>query len=126
MMKFKTLLVALLMSASTFSFATGVMTEMFKMKKQLNALTQAETPDAFHQAAEIFVTQAQEAQNKTPISLSAEEDANRLKSYQAGIQEVIDVVKKADSQAQQGNLDEAKQTIAVLDEMKKKYHQEYK
>ena len=50
-MKFKTLLVALLMSASTFSFATGVMTEMFKMKKQLNALTQAENPDAFHQAA---------------------------------------------------------------------------
>ena len=72
------------------------------------------------------MTQAQEAQNKTPISLSAEEDANRLKGYQAGIQEVIDVVKKADSQAQQGNLDEAKQTIAVLDEMKKKYHQEYK
>ncbi|WP_314282526.1 cytochrome b562 [Haemophilus sputorum] len=56
------------------------------MKKQLNALTQAENPDAFHQAAEIFVTQAQEAQNKTPISLSAEEDANRLKGYQAGIQ----------------------------------------
>ena len=49
-----------------------------------------------------------------------------LKGYQAGIQEVIDVVKKADSQAQQGKLDEAKQTIAVLDEMKKKYHQEYK
>ena len=72
------------------------------------------------------MTQAQEAQNKTPISLSAEEDANRLKGYQAGIQEVIDVVKKADSQAQQGKLDEAKQTIAVLDEMKKKYHQEYK
>ena len=72
------------------------------------------------------MTQAQEAQNKTPISLSAEDDANRLKAYQAGIQEVIDVVKKADSQAQQGNLDEAKQTIAVLDEMKKKYHQEYK
>ena len=117
-MKFKTLLVALLMSASTFSFANGVMTEMFKMKKQLNALTQAENPDGFHQAAEIFVTQAQEAQNKTPISLSAEEDANRLKGYQAGIQ--------ADSQAQQGKLDEAKQTIAVLDEMKKKYHQEYK
>ena len=39
---------------------------------------------------------------------------------------MIDVVKKADSQAQQGNLDEAKQTIAVLDEIKKKYHQEYK
>ena len=72
------------------------------------------------------MTQAQEAQNKTPISLSAEEDANRLKGYQAGIQEVIDVIKKADSQAQQGNLDEAKQTIAVLDEMKKKYQQEYK
>lgn len=124
-MKFKTLLLTLLLGISSVAFSAGVMKEMFKMKQQMNLLVQAESADAFHQAAESFLIQAEEAKKATPASLDGE-DAERLKGYQAGMQDVIDVVKQADSLAQQGKLEEAKATISQLDAMKKKYHQEYK
>ena len=123
-MKFKTLLVALLMSASTFSFATGVMTEMFKMKKQLNALNQSQTSEEFQAAAEQFIEYSKDAQNTMPKSVG--DDQERFKGYQAGVQEVIDVVNQANEKAKAGNLAEAKEMIEQLDEMRKKYHKEYK
>ena len=42
------------------------------------------------------------------------------------MQEVIDVVNQANEKAKAGNLVEAKEMIEQLDEMRKKYHKEYK
>ncbi len=98
--------------------------EMFQMKKQMNSFMQAETSEEFQQAAELFLVQAEKAKETMPASL--EGDQERFAGYQSAMQEVIDFVKKADEQAKQGNLAQAKEMLNSLDDMKKKYHIEYK
>ncbi|WP_150538734.1 cytochrome b562 [Actinobacillus vicugnae] len=124
MKKFKRLLATALLVCSSFSFAKGVMMEMFQMKKQMNSFMQAETSEEFQQAAELFLVQAEKAKETMPASL--EGDQERFAGYQSAMQEVIDFVKKADEQAKQGNLAQAKEMLNSLDDMKKKYHIEYK
>ena len=105
----KTSLAVGLLAFSANALSAGVMKEMIQMKKQLNALNQSQTKDA---------------QNTMPKSV--EDDQERFKGYQAGVQEVIDVVNQANEKAKAGNLAEAKEMIEQLDEMRKKYHKEYK
>lgn len=123
-MKLKTLLAVSLLAISTTAMSAGVMKEMFQMKQQLNLLNSAETVEAFQASANNFITLSEQAKATMPASL--EGDETRFKGYQAGMQEVIDVVKKANEQAKAGKLDEAKALLAELDDMRQKYHKEYK
>lgn len=100
------------------------MMEMFQMNKQLRALNQAESVEKFQESAKAFIDISEKAKNTMPASL--EGDQERFKGYQAGMQETIDVVKKAEAQAKEGKLAEAKETISQLDALKKQYHKEYK
>ena len=123
-MKLKTFLAISIFSFSTTVMSAGVMKEMFQMKQQLNQLAQAETIEQFQTAADKFILLSEQAKIIMPASL--EEDEERFKGYQAGMQEVIDVVKKANEQARAGKLNEAKILLVELDELRKKYHKEYK
>lgn len=123
-MKLKTFLAISIFSFSTTVMSAGVMKEMFQMKQQLNQLAQAETIEQFQTAADKFILLSEQAKIIMPASL--EEDEERFKGYQAGMQEVIDVVKKANEQARAGKLSEAKILLVELDELRKKYHKEYK
>lgn len=123
-MKLKTFLAISIFSFSTTVMSAGVMKEMFQMKQQLNQLAQAETIEQFQTAADKFILLSEKAKIIMPASL--EEDEERFKGYQAGMQEVIDVVKKANEQARAGKLNEAKILLVELDELRKKYHKEYK
>ncbi|WGE80438.1 cytochrome b562 [Actinobacillus equuli subsp. haemolyticus] len=124
MKKFRLLLVAACLAFSSFAFSNGVMMEMFQMKKQLNVLQDAETTEQFQTSVSAFLKQAEKAKETMPASL--EGDQERFVGYQAAMQQVIDVAKQAEQQAQVGNLEQAKQTLEALDDMKKKYHSEYK
>ena len=120
----KTSLAVGLLAFSANTLSAGVMKEMIQMKKQLNALNQSQTSEEFQAAAEQFIEYSKDAQNTMPKSV--EDDQERFKGYQAGVQEVIDVVNQANEKAKAGNLAEAKEMIEQLDEMRKKYHKEYK
>ncbi len=120
----KTSLVVGLFAFSTNALSAGVMKEMIQMKKQLNALNQSQTSEEFQAAAEQFIKYSKDAQHTMPKSVG--DDQERFKGYQVGVQEVIDVVNQANEKAKAGNLAEAKEMIEQLDEMRKKYHKEYK
>ena len=124
MKKFKWLVVATFLAFSSMAFSKGVMLEMFQMKKQLNILQDAETTEQFQTSVAVFLLQAEKAKETMPASLDG--DQEHFVGYQAAMQQVIDVAKQAEQQAQAGNLDQAKQTLEVLDDIKKKYHSEYK
>ena len=117
-MKLKTLLAVGLLAFSANALSAGV------MKEQLNALNQSQTSEEFQAAAEQFIEYSKDAQHTMPKSVG--DDQERFKGYQAGVQEVIDVVNQANEKAKAGNLVEAKEMIEQLDEMRKKYHKEYK
>ncbi|WGE32249.1 cytochrome b562 [Actinobacillus genomosp. 2] len=124
MKKFKWLVIATFLAFSSIAFSKGVMMEMFQMKKQLNVLQDVETVEQFQTSIATFLQQAEKAKEKMPASLDG--DQERFVGYQAAMQQVIDVAKQADKQAQQGNLAQAKQMLEALNDMKQKYHSEYK
>lgn len=122
-MKIKALFSVLLLAFSTISTA-NVMMEMFQMQREMGTLLRAESAEKFQQGAENFLVAAKKAQQTMPISL--DEDQEKFKGYQAGMQEVIDVVEQAKELAAAGKLDEAKTTVSKLNKMKASYHAEYK
>lgn len=124
MLKFRHLLSIILFAFSTNIMASGVMMEMFEMKRQINLLNNAQTAEEFTQNADKFIEVSKKAQETMPNSLDG--DQERFKGYQQGMQEVIDVVAQAKTLATQGNLTEAKTVISRLEGLKKQYHSEYK
>lgn len=122
-MKIKALFSVLLLAFSTISTA-NVMMEMFQMQREMGTLLRAESAEKFQQGAENFLVAAKKAQQMMPMSL--DEDQEKFKGYQAGMQDVIDVVAQAKELAAAGKLDEAKTTVSKLNKMKASYHAEYK
>lgn len=123
-MKLKQLLCVGLVAFSSVAMANGVMMDMFEMKRQLNGLTQAESVEDFRASAKNFIEASEKAQATMPASLDG--DQERFVGYQKGMQEVIDLVKQADSLAEQGKLNEAKALSEKLNDLRKQYHKEYK
>ncbi|WGE90372.1 cytochrome b562 [Actinobacillus genomosp. 1] len=124
MNKFKQTLAVAMLAFSSAALANGVMMEMFQMNKYMSAFTRAQTATEFQESAKQFLVQAEKAKNTMPASLGG--DQERFKGYQAGMQEVIDEVKKAEELAKQDKLEEAKMAVSRLNGLKKKYHLEYK
>lgn len=122
-MKIKALFSVLLLAFSTISTA-NVMMEMFQMQREMGTLLRAESAEKFQQGAENFLVAAKKAQQTMPMSL--DEDQEKFKGYQAGMQDVIDLVEQAKELAAAGKLDEAKTTVSKLNKMKASYHAEYK
>lgn len=121
-MKIKVVLVALLFVSSFLN--ANVMSEMFQMGREMGVLLQADSAQSFQQSAEKFLVVAKQAQQTMPASL--DDDQEKFKGYQKGMGEIIDVVEQAKELALAGKLDEAKEKIEKLSNLKKKYHSEYK
>ncbi|WP_420068134.1 cytochrome b562 [Actinobacillus pleuropneumoniae] len=124
MNKFKQTLAVAMFAFSSVALANGVMMEMFQMNKHMGAFNRAQTAEEFQESAKQFLVQAEKAKNTMPASLGG--DKVLFKGYQAGRQEVIDEVKKAEELAKQDKLEEAKMAVSRLNGLKKKYHSEYK
>lgn len=124
MNKFKLFLVAATLVYSTQTIAKGVRVDMYAMQKQMVTLIGANDSEEFQIAANNFLKAAQNAKNTMPASLDNEQD--RFKGYQAGIQEVINTVQEAQELAREGKLDEAKTVVSKLDALKRQYHKQYK
>ncbi|QLB21067.1 cytochrome B562 [Vespertiliibacter pulmonis] len=123
-MKVKLLIATALMAISTFTTA-NVMMEMFQMGREVSSLLKADSSESFQQGAEKFLVAAKKAQKMMPSSID-EDDQEKFKGYQKGMQEVIDEVEKATELAKAGKLDEAKKSVEKILILKKMYHSEYK
>lgn len=122
-MKLKALFATAFLAISTVASA-NVMMEMFEMNRGVNALLNADSAETFQANAEKFLVAAKKAQETMPASL--DDDQEKFKGYQKGMQEVIDVVEQAKTLAAEGNLDAAKVSVEKLNTLKKTYHSEYK
>lgn len=127
MNKLRAILATSLLSFSTIAFSNSVMMEMSQMNKQLKSLEQAQTSKDFETIATDFLLVAQKAKETMPASL--QDDKELFKGYKAGIQDIIDQVKKAKELAEQDKFVDAKELkelVEQLHDLKKKYHLEYK
>lgn len=122
-MKIKALIALLFLAISNASLA-NVMMEMFEMNRGVNALLRADSTETFQRTADKFLVAAKKAQQTMPASL--DDDSERFKGYQQGMQDVIDLVENAKQLAEQGKLTEAKVSVEKLHQLKKLYHSEYK
>ncbi|QIM63537.1 hypothetical protein A1D29_09690 [Pasteurellaceae bacterium Orientalotternb1] len=118
----KSLFVASLLVASTSVLANPVSTAMKQMNSQLSTLTNAADSAAFEQSADAFLTASKSAQRNKPKDLNDAE----YQDYQAGLQQVIDIVEQSKKLAAEGKLPEAKAALGQLDAIKKTYHKKYK
>lgn len=122
-MKLKQFLAICTLGVATVATA-NVSMEMFQMNRQVGVLVNAATVEEFQEGAKEFIEAASKARETLPKSLAKQED--RFEGYQKGMDEVIDTVKVANELAEQGKLDEAKEKVSKLNELKKQYHNEYK
>lgn len=123
-MKFKLLFATTLLAFSTMSTAQSIKMEMMQMNMQVNKLVRANTVEDFQANAKAFIEITEKTKAILPASVSGDKAASE--DYQAGMQKLIDVVKKADEVAQAGELQEAKMMISNLEILKREYHKKYK
>lgn len=122
-MKFKQL-VAIMGIAFATAVTANVSTEMFQMNRELNGLFKANSAESFQQSADRFLAAAEKAKATMPSSLDDNEE--RFKGYQQGMQELIDTLLAAKKLAAEGKLDEAKASAKKLNQLKSLYHSKYK
>lgn len=123
-MKFKLLFATTLLAFSAISAAQSIRMEMMQMNMQLNKLMRAETAEDFQTSAQKLIDTTEQTKAKLPENVIGNKAATE--DYQAGMDAVVNVVKKANEQAQAGKLQEAKITVAELELLKREYHQKYK
>ncbi|WP_025248020.1 cytochrome b562 [Mannheimia varigena] len=124
-MKLKLILLATsLLAFSALSQAQSIKMEMMQMNMNANKLMRAGSAEDFQAIAKDFI----EITEKTKAILpnSVEGDKAAAEDYQAGMQKLIDVVKKADEKAKAGELQEAKMMVSELEMIKREYHKKYK
>lgn len=122
-MKFKQLVAIVGIALATVATA-NVSSEMFQMNRELGGLLKAKTVESFEQSAEKFLAAAKKAQQTMPSSL--DDNQERFKGYQQGMQELIDTLLDAKKLASEGKLDEAKEMAKKLNQLKGMYHAKYK
>lgn len=123
-MKLKLFLATTLFAFSTLSHAQSIKIEMMQMNMNANKLMRANSIEEFTQTAQDFIQITEKTKAIFPNSVEGDKAAQD--DYQAGMQKLIDVVKKADEKAQAGELQEAKMMISDLEIIKREYHKKYK
>lgn len=94
------------------------------MNMQVAKLMRAGSVEDFQANAKAFIEITEKTKDILPENVSGDKAATE--DYQAGMQKLIDVVKKADEKAQAGELQEAKIMISELEMIKREYHKKYK
>lgn len=123
-MKLKLFLATTVFAFSTLGNAQSIKMEMMQLNMNTSKLMRAKSADDFQAIAKDFIEISEKTKSMLPDSV--EGDKKATEDYQAGMQKLIDVVKKADEKAQSGDLQEAKMMISELEMLKREYHKKYK
>ncbi|QHB17515.1 cytochrome b562 [Mannheimia pernigra] len=123
-MKLKLFLATTVFAFSTLGNAQSIKMEMMQLNMNTSKLMRAKSADDFQAIAKDFIEITEKTKSMLPDSV--EGDKKATEDYQAGMQKLIEVVKKADEKAQSGDLQEAKMMISELEILKREYHKKYK
>lgn len=115
-------ILALAFSVTACDGGSNVKAEMAQMSVAVNKLSDAASAQEFHQAAASLREASVQSMNKKPSKIKTDEE---FKDYQAGMQQFIEALDRADKLADD-NLDEAKKATQRLFELKAEYHRLYK
>lgn len=101
---------------------SNVKAEMGRMSVAMNKISDAASAQEFHRAAASLREASVQSMNKKPSKIKTDDE---FKDYQAGMQQFIDALDRADQLADD-DLDEAKKATQRLFELKSEYHRLYK
>lgn len=125
MKKLLTLLTLTLFTA--FSFASehvNLRDEMMVMAQRLTFATKSENIETFQSNITAFIDAAKKSQSTMPTKWQG--DQSQFPDYQQGLQKVIDLATESEVLAKAGKLDEAKEKLNDMPELRRMYHKLYK
>ena len=97
---------------------------MMAMGQRLSFATRAQSAEEIQTNLNALIEAAERSKTIMPVKWQG--DTSQFAGYQQGLQKVIDTAKEANNLAQQNKLDEAKEKIAELQELRRMYHKVYK
>ena len=116
--------IAIFASSSFASEHINLRDEMMAMGQRLSFATRAQSAEEIQTNLNALIEAAERSKTIMPVKWQG--DTSQFAGYQQGLQKVIDTAKEANNLAQQNKLDEAKEKIAELQELRRMYHKVYK
>ncbi len=116
--------IAIFASSSFASEHINLRDEMMAMGQRLSFATRAQNAEEIQTNLNALIEAAERSKTIMPVKWQG--DTSQFAGYQQGLQKVIDTAKEATNLAQQNKLDEAKEKIAELQELRRMYHKLYK
>ena len=113
--------IAIFASSSFASEHINLRDEMMAMGQRLSFATRAQSAEEIQTNLNALIEAAERSKTIMPVKWQG--DTSQFAGYQQGLQKVIDT---ANNLAQQNKLDEAKEKIAELQELRRMYHKLYK
>ncbi|TGY48558.1 cytochrome B562 [Rodentibacter caecimuris] len=127
MKKLFTLIAVAITAISTFASSTDAINlrdEMIIMAQRLNFANRADSVEEFQNNMTKFIDAAEKSKATLPSKWNG--DTSQFSGYQQGLQKVIDIATQASELAKQNKLNEAKEKLNELPELRKMYHKLYK
>lgn len=124
----KTLLAVSLLSTSTLALAYGqISQDMREIMQSTRQALRADDSQTFIKAIDRVIDAAKSSKAQTPNRLADQiPDSEAMQDYQHGMQQFIDTANQAKIDAEQGKLDEAKEQVQKLYDLRDVYHPKYK
>ncbi|MCX2961631.1 cytochrome b562 [Rodentibacter caecimuris] len=127
MKKLFTFIAVAITAISTFASSTDAINlrdEMIIMAQRLNFANRADSVEEFQNSMTKFIDAAEKSKATLPPKWNG--DTSQFSGYQQGLQKVIDIATQASELAKQNKLNEAKEKLYELPELRKMYHKLYK
>lgn len=125
MKKLFTLFAFLMLCTSAFaSNQVNLRDEMMIMAQRLNFANRTESAEEFKNNMNAFIEAAEKSKATVPPAWDG--DISQFPGYQQGLQKVIDVATEAKTLAEQNQLNDAKEKLSEMPELRKMYHKLYK
>lgn len=113
-----------LISSPFASAEVNLRDEMMVMAQRLNFANRTDSTEEFQNNMATFIEAAEKAKVTLPPKWKG--DTSQFSGYQQGLQKVIDVATEASDLAKQNKLNEAKEKLGEMPELRKMYHTLYK
>ncbi|OOF61933.1 cytochrome b562 [Rodentibacter sp. Ppn85] len=127
MKKLFTFIAVAITAISTFASSKesiNLRDEMIIMAQRLNLANRADSVEEFQNSVAKFIDAAEKSKATVPPKWNG--DTSQFSGYQQGLQKVIDIATEASELAKQNKLNEAKEKLIELPELRKMYHKLYK
>ncbi|OOF55186.1 hypothetical protein BKK56_07040 [Rodentibacter genomosp. 2] len=127
MKKLFTFIAVAITAISTFASSKdsiNLRDEMTIMAQRLNFANRAVSVEEFQNSMTTFIDAAEKSKATMPPKWNG--DASQFSGYQQGLQKVIDIATQASELAKQNKLNEAKEKLSELPELRTMYHKLYK